>query len=60
MTKKGREALDQIVQKDSFRTIISSLTDGEYAQLWSLLEKLKDKALLNVEAIDVKANLNKE
>jgi DNA-binding MarR family transcriptional regulator len=60
MTKKGREALDQIVKKDILRTIISSITDEEYAQLWSLLEKLKDKALLHGEAIDVKANLNKE
>lgn len=53
MTKKGQEALDQIVKKDSLRTIISSITDEEYAQLWSLLEKLKDKALSQVEAIDV-------
>jgi DNA-binding MarR family transcriptional regulator len=60
MTPKGREALDQIVKRDSFRTIISSLSDEEYAQLWSLLEKLKDKALLYVEATDVKTNLNKE
>jgi len=60
MTRKGREALDQIVKKDIMRTIISSITDEEYAQLWSLLEKLKDKALLQVETIDVKANLNKE
>ena len=60
MTQKGREALDQIMKKDSMRTIISSITDEEYAQLWSLLEKLKDKALLHVEAIDVRANLSKE
>ncbi len=60
MTRKGQEALDQIGKKDSLRTIISSITDEEYAQLWSLLEKLKDKVLLQVEAIDVKANLNKE
>ena len=60
MTPKGREALDQIVKRDSFRTIISSLSDEEYAQLWSLLEKLKDKAVLYVEATDVKTNLNKE
>lgn len=48
------------MKKDILRTIISSITDEEYAQLWSLLEKLKDKALLQVEAIDVQANLNKE
>lgn len=60
MTPKGREALNQIVKRDSFRTIISSLSDEEYAQLWSLLEKLKDKALLYVEAVHVKTNLNKE
>lgn len=55
MTKKGREALDRSTKKDIWHTLIGSLSDEEYSQLWSLLEKLKDKALTVTEAMKVKA-----
>jgi DNA-binding MarR family transcriptional regulator len=45
MTDKGREALEQTTKKDILRTIISSISDEEYRQLWSLLEKLRAIAL---------------
>lgn len=44
ITRKGREAVEHITQKDILRTIINSLSDEEYRQLWSLLEKLKDES----------------
>jgi len=45
MTDKGRKALDKANEKDVWKTIIGSMPDEEYRQLWSLLEKLKDNAL---------------
>lgn len=60
ITRKGREALEHITQKDILRTIINSLSDEEYRQLWSLLEKLKDEALSQAEAIDVGAKSDVE
>jgi len=45
MTKKGRDALDRATKKDIWHTVMGSLSDEEYSQLWSLLEKLKDRAL---------------
>jgi len=59
MTEKGREALDLAKIKNIWHTIMGSLSDEEYGQLWSLLEKLKDKALSQTEAIDVEVNSNK-
>ncbi len=59
ITRKGREALEHIMKKDILCTIINSISDEEYRQLWSLLEKLKDKALSQTEAIDVEAKSNK-
>ena len=45
ITKKGQEALVQSKKKDVLNTIIGSMSDEEYRQLWSLLEKLKHTAL---------------
>lgn len=45
MTDKGRQALEQTTKKDILRTIITSMSDEEYGQLWSLLEKLRAIAL---------------
>ncbi len=48
------------VETRLFTQLVSNyLSDEEYRQLWSLLEKLKDKALSQTEAIDVEANSNK-
>jgi hypothetical protein len=47
------------MKKDILRTIINSISDEEYRQLWSLLEKLKDKALSQTEAVDVEVKSNK-
>lgn len=60
ITNKGREALDQATKKDIWHTIIGSLSDDEYHQLWSLLEKLKDTAFSLSEAIDVGVKSRKE
>lgn len=49
MTDKGRKALDKANEKDIWKTIIGAMSDEEYRQLWSLLEKLKDKALARTE-----------
>ena len=46
ITKKGEEALAHLSnEKDILNTIMSSLTQEEYGQLWILLEKLKAVAL---------------
>ncbi len=46
ITKKGEESLARLsAEKDILRTIMSSLSQDEYQQLWALLEKLKDTAL---------------
>jgi DNA-binding MarR family transcriptional regulator len=45
ITKKGQGALAQSKKKDVLNTIIGSMSDEEYRQLWSLLEKLKHTAL---------------
>jgi DNA-binding MarR family transcriptional regulator len=45
VTEKGQKALTQSKKKDILNTIIASMSDNEYRQLWSLLEKLKDTAL---------------
>lgn len=44
MTEKGRKALNKAREKDIWQTIIGSLADDDFKQLWSLLEKLKDTA----------------
>ena len=45
ITEKGQGALAQSKKKDVLNTIIGSMSDEEYRQLWSLLEKLKHTAL---------------
>jgi DNA-binding MarR family transcriptional regulator len=45
ITKKGKEALAQSKKKDVLNAIIGSISDEEYRQLWSLLEKLQRTAL---------------
>lgn len=44
MTPKGKEALGRSKEKDILHTIIGSMSDEDYHQLWSLLEKLKANA----------------
>lgn len=60
ITNKGREALGKATKKDIWHTIMGSLSDDEYHQLWSLLEKLKDKAVSLTEALDVEIKSRKE
>lgn len=45
MTEKGRKALNKAREKDIWQTIIGSMSDDDFKQLWSLLEKLKDAAI---------------
>ncbi|MFO8010673.1 MAG: MarR family transcriptional regulator [Dehalococcoidia bacterium] len=46
LTSKGQQCLDSLAdEQDILNTIISSLTQEEYQQLWSLLEKLRESAL---------------
>lgn len=45
LTEKGQASLQKTMEEDIMPSIIDSLSEDEYRQLWSLLEKLKEKAL---------------
>jgi DNA-binding MarR family transcriptional regulator len=49
MTSKGQEALDRASKHDVLHAIIGAISEEEYKQLWSLLEKLKDAAISAAE-----------
>ena len=50
LTRKGQEALREASERDIIVSVMSSLSEREYRQLWRLLEKLKDAALSAAEA----------
>ena len=50
LTKKGREALQEAMERDIIVSVMGSLTEKEHGQLWQLLEKLKAAALAAAEA----------
>lgn len=53
ITKKGEEALAHLSnEKDILTTIMKSLSQEEYRQLWNLLEKLKGVALTLADESD--------
>jgi DNA-binding MarR family transcriptional regulator len=45
ITEKGLEAYRQSARRKSTREIMSALADGEQAQLWSLLAKVRARAI---------------
>jgi len=51
MTKKGKEAFRLATEQDIMHTVMGSMSEEEFRQLWSLLEKLKDTALSMAEQI---------
>lgn len=50
LTRKGEEALQEATECDIIMSVMASLSDSEFRQLWRLLEKLKDAALSAAEA----------
>ena len=52
LTKKGQEALQEAMEHDIIASIMGSLSEEEYQQLWQILEKLKDAALSAAKAED--------
>jgi len=51
MTKKGKEALRQTLEHDVMPKIVGTLSPREFEQLWTLLEKVKARALSLAEAM---------
>lgn len=51
MTEKGKRSLKRARTPDVMRLIMAMLSEDEFRQLWMLLEKLKDAALLQSEAM---------
>ncbi len=52
MTARGRRALQQAYRTDVMHTIMGALSDEDFNQLWSLLERLRTKALELAEKLD--------
>jgi DNA-binding MarR family transcriptional regulator len=52
MTEKGRRSLKQARSPDVMRLIMTMLSEDEFRQLWLLLEKLKDAARLQSDAME--------
>ncbi|MFA5055842.1 MAG: MarR family transcriptional regulator [Dehalococcoidia bacterium] len=45
LTDKGKKVLEQTWEVDNIHDIVGSLSDEEFKQLWTLLEKLQNLAL---------------
>jgi DNA-binding MarR family transcriptional regulator len=45
LTEKGKEAYRQSLKRESIHEILSCLSEEEREQLWSILKKLRDRAL---------------
>lgn len=45
LTEKGKEAYKQSLNRESIHEILSCLSEEERKQLWSILKKLRDRAL---------------
>jgi len=50
MTQKGKEAWKRVVQSELATELTASLSNEEFCQLSSILEKLRDAALRELEA----------
>jgi DNA-binding MarR family transcriptional regulator len=59
ITKKGQEALDLLTsEKDILNVIMRSLSEMEYKQLWTLLEKLRGEALSMMGEVELQGQVN--
>ena len=45
LTDKGRQSLKDSMKRESIHNVMAILSESEYKQLYSLLEKVRDKAL---------------
>jgi DNA-binding MarR family transcriptional regulator len=48
MTKKGRDLYNKSSQRESYNDIMSVLTEDEKSELWTILSKLRIKAVENL------------
>lgn len=57
LTDKGEKLLEKALRRKSLLPIISALTTGEQKQLWSILIKLRSKAITLEPSLKGKASL---
>ncbi len=52
LTEQGQASLQRTKEEDVMPSIVDSLSENEYRQLWSLLEKLKERALARTKSAE--------